>query len=579
MSVVNLDASQVAAVSIDPGDRQLVFAGPGAGKSEVVGALAGHLIDIDNAEWIYPEEILIISFSRAAVDVVRRRTSNVTDKGVGVDVATLDSLAARLLADHSETEHRFTSYENSIKDARRLLTQSDAPLLDNIRHVIIDEVQDIVGVRAEFALALLTRGVPEDAGFTLLGDPLQALYDFQLDQTSDVTSEDFLNKIRMRWAPTEHHLTGEYRSKSDDARKVSDARASLLPMQAKQRIPRLRQLAAELPPLGDLDADSAADIAAWEGSTALLCDTNARAGLATDVLAQHGCRSHLAASALDPGIPGWIASVLGRRSTGALDRAEFEERSSSVGLDAPDELWWGLVELAPGVKGIDIDLLIRRLSDSREATRLARPAPTTIVGSTVHRAKGLEFDNVVLVDPDDWEREDGRPEDLASMLYVALSRGRQRVTIVTGVPTRGWSRFRRSRLQPWVCRAFRGRGYSKLIMEPSYARALGPVEHDLGAHIGAELRWHRAEDHITVEDEAVPSWIATVGGEDVARTGIELGRIVGRLRHDRWGRYPNLVGGRVEGVETLVNPDASDDRRVWLSARIACAVQLDWKES
>ena len=64
-----------------------------------------------------------------------------------------------------------------------------------------------------------------------------------------------------------------------------------------------------------------------------------------------------------------------------------------------------------------------------------------------------------------------------------------------------------------------------------------------------------------------------------ARTGIELGRIVGRLRHTSWGPYPNLVGGRVEGLETLVDPDATDGRRVWLSARVAGTVRLDWKES
>ena len=62
-----LDASQCAAASVGPQDRQIVLAGPGAGKSHVVGALAEHLID----EGVHPEEILVVSFSRSAVDVVR----------------------------------------------------------------------------------------------------------------------------------------------------------------------------------------------------------------------------------------------------------------------------------------------------------------------------------------------------------------------------------------------------------------------------------------------------------------------------------------------------------------------------
>ena len=130
---------------IGPSDaRLIVIAGPGAGKSEVVGERCRRLIEHD----VYPEEILVISFSNVAVDVVRARTKDVVDEGRGVDCATIDSLAARVRGELEETEPRFTGFDDSIKRATRLLEDADAPVFPDVRHVIVDEVQDVVGVRA-----------------------------------------------------------------------------------------------------------------------------------------------------------------------------------------------------------------------------------------------------------------------------------------------------------------------------------------------------------------------------------------------------------------------------------------------
>ncbi|HEY9291857.1 MAG TPA: UvrD-helicase domain-containing protein [Microlunatus sp.] len=571
--MIELDQSQQEAASVEPDERQVVFAGPGAGKSEVVGALAASLVD----KGILPEDILIISFSRAAVDVVRRRTSAVVDEGHVVDVSTIDALAARLLADHGDGESEFRGYEETIKAARGLLTEADEPLLADVQHVIVDEVQDVVGVRAEFVLSLLAKGVSSDAGFTLLGDPLQALYDFQLG-SGDVTSQAFLDMVTMRWTPDERELTGQHRSRSDDADRVAAARRDLMATSTDRRVQQLRILLADLVPLGELDPDAAADIAEWDGSTALLCDTNARAGLAADRLAAQGVPVTLATSALDPGIPAWVAQVVGDRS-GLLSRSDFTAVAETIGLPQQDELWWSLLDLAAGPRGVDLDRLLQRLVDPRQARRIGgRPQPR-VVASTVHRAKGLEFDNVVLVDPLDWDRRDSSPQDQASLLYVGMSRARGRLTTTAGVPTRGWYRYERSRLRPWVRRSPRGHGATGMIMEPAHARALGPVDHDLTVHVGAAVRWRRGDDHWTADGDDVPSWVGTVDDEPVARTTIEFGEIVRRLRFNAYGRIPGLVGGRMEGLETIVDPRRTDGRRVWIGARVTGEVQLDWSES
>src|SRR4051812_32663733 len=93
-----LDREPAEAAGAKPHRRQLIIAGPGAGKTEVVAALLVGLVEDGGLS--ATDEILVVSFSRAAVAAVRRRTS--ASGGTRVTVRTLDSLAARVLDDLDE---------------------------------------------------------------------------------------------------------------------------------------------------------------------------------------------------------------------------------------------------------------------------------------------------------------------------------------------------------------------------------------------------------------------------------------------------------------------------------------------
>ncbi|MEK8226498.1 UvrD-helicase domain-containing protein [Oerskovia sp. M15] len=85
--LIMLDDSQQAAVEVVAGTRQVVVAGPGSGKTEVVSALIDRLIE---EEGVDPDDgILVVSFSNAAVhaaDARRRRRG-----AEPVVIMTLDS--------------------------------------------------------------------------------------------------------------------------------------------------------------------------------------------------------------------------------------------------------------------------------------------------------------------------------------------------------------------------------------------------------------------------------------------------------------------------------------------------------
>lgn len=571
-AVAALDAEQEQAASEVPDARLIVISGPGAGKSEVVGARCRRLIEQD----VYPEEILVISFSNVAVDVVRARTEDVVDQGRGVNCGTIDSLAARVRAELEEGETRFTSFDDAILRAAHLLENSDVPFIPDLRHIIVDEVQDVVGVRARFVLALLQQAVVARVGFTLLGDPMQSLYDFQVDGSDGLSADSFLCEVRERYSARTVFLTGEYRSRTPEARAVALARGDLEGLSASDKLLRLRDLSADLPPLGQLDEDAAEDIAAWQGTTALLCDTNARAGLVAARFARLGLPVELAASATNPSLAPWIGLLLGKSDAATVSYDEFMATAERIGLVRSEDKWRTLIRVSGSRRGLDLRALSAGLRARRYPLDLLRQHSTSVVASTVHRAKGQEFDNVVLIDPESWFTDASDSAPAARRLFVAMSRARARLTRGRGISTAFWSKEPRDGV--WRRTSPRGRGTLGLILEPEYARQLGPTNHDLSSVERAAVTWSRTDDIITVDSEALPSWTASVNGLDVARTGEEFGRLISRLAFA--DRVPTLAGGRVDGTETLVDAPIGEGpgrHGIWVGVRVCGPLSFEWE--
>ncbi|GAA3691097.1 UvrD-like helicase family protein [Yimella lutea] len=571
--MTELDSSQREVAEVEPETRQIVLAGPGAGKSETVGALAANLVATHK---LYPEEILVISFSRAAVSVVRRRTEHVVDEGQGVRVRTIDSLAASLVEELSDSPAPFKSYDDTVLQAIALMAAGD-DVFGDIRHVIVDEVQDVVGVRAEFVLALL-EALPDDAGFTLLGDPLQSLYDFQLTDDHPMTSQQFLDSVRRRRNVAQRDLRGEYRSRTTVAGEMSRLRKELEGLDPSRRRRRVETASADLSPLGELDEDAVETIASWRGRTVLLCDTNARAALAASALARHGVRAEAVAEARDVSHPAWIALALADHQHTRIERSEFMAVAEGAGCPDVDEAWRQMRTVAGAGSGVDIRTFARQLAGLRGRDMFRRVPESPIVVSTVHRAKGLEFDNVVLVDSDDWSNDLGDAERMASMLYVAMSRGRDRVTKVDGIDVGRWRRAAYGDGErPWVKRPFRARGLLGVLMEPRMARAFGATGSGVTETLGAIVTWEETEPLIDEAGNEFPSWVASVDDEPIARTGEHFGRFM--ARECARGVIPRLNGGRVDGFETALGEPRSEQpgrHGLWVAARISGSVDLEW---
>jgi DNA helicase-2/ATP-dependent DNA helicase PcrA len=589
-----LDSSQRRVVEADPSERLVVVAGAGQGKTEVIAARIDRLV----GEGLSPmEEILVLTFSRAAVTAVRRR---VEQRGSGaVSISTFDSFASQLLVEMGEDLSSITGFDRRVRAATAKLREETPDRVDALRHVLLDEVQDLVGDRAEFALAILGT-VDEDCGFTAMGDPLQAIYDWQLtDAVTKTTSGEVLGRMVDDLGARVTSLDVDYRARGPVPRDVvrlgREVRSAQDPSRARLLV---SDAVADLMDLGELD-DYAGHVDRSPATTALLCRTNGDALVASRTLRSASVRHVLRRPLDELGAARWVAAVLGAVDTPTVDRDDM------IGLAAvaaptldPEDAW---VTLKEAERGKDRGRL--SMSAVRDALRdLSTPAgllasdDAGVVVSTVHRAKGLEFDRVLLPLRSRRAPGDEDPDTEMRVSYVALSRARDDVFTVH-LPG-AVDRMRRVDGR-WVQFMFKGRKNPNVAIEmtSSDTVSLEPVADDTGdaaavqerlladAVLGATVRaWLEPQSN-----PAAPTFSIRLpdDGGVIGRTTSHFGRALAKVFGNRrpGQDWPTFIEGMsVAAVETVAgDPALTRDvglagSGLWLVPRLTGLARPDWPD-
>ena len=588
---MQLDASQTAAVEVEPETRQIVIAGPGSGKTEVVAALLQHHATANGVD--PADELLVLSFSRAAVHAVTRRLRDSASVTVAPTVRTLDSLAVDILAD-DRREYEHLAFDDRIVAATSVVRANRWHAGDTLLHVVVDEVQDVVGLRADFLLALL-RALPSDAGFTLLGDPAQAIYDFQLDGRSTTTSTDLILRAADLGDVRHKELTEQYRAQTRETAQLMAVRATVLEGTHLSANKALSALAAVVL-LGSID-DAVAYLPRWEGSTAFLTRTNGEALLVVEALWESGVGAALRRPAADRPIAPWVARVVHAIGTDSFDRSDFA--SAAEPWLPQDEIAsaWRAVRSVARARGprIEARSLAAGLSGVRGVPGdLLAEQESAVVVSTVHRAKGLEFDNVVLVDfPDHAPTAgEGAGLDEARRMYVAATRARVRLARARGPKT--WN-LRKDELagrwylrgrERWQTFGFGLRGSDMNRRRPPGSDAALVQDHLTRVCVGDPLRFRLDTRESTLD---MPVYSAIHDGTTIGTTGADFGKAlatrIGPAGRRKRGTlpWPVLSGAHVEALETVAHQpgDGADDlgrSGLWLGVRPAGMLRLSWKE-
>jgi hypothetical protein len=441
-----LSDDQRAVVEYELDGYQLVLAGPGTGKTHALVARLSYLIESGG---LRPgSEILLLTFSRAAVSEIKSRLREAGGNVSYVRVQTFDSFATSIL---SEVDPEGTwvdlGYDGRIQQATKYIQDDPfaGDLLGDIKHLLVDEIQDVLGVRLQLVKALLSVC---GMAYTLFGDPAQCVYTFGLDGSVD-----------KRTAPWElpTWLRGEYLSELKVTTFDENRRAENGSKSAKCALwagPALLGSTEEFQTGdGDIDYDLIYDglflnllglrslgqseyafplTSTDFQQTAILTRTNIEALLISEQLWENGVAHSLERPAVDRALPAWIAKVLQKFDTPSVGNQTFESLypNDTVGF-APDpsEAWTILkrIERGGARNSLDLRKIAQNIASGHLPDDLTTSPRMRLAVSTIHRAKGREFEETLIAlstfDPKSGANEFEAAEE-GRILFVAMTRSK-----------------------------------------------------------------------------------------------------------------------------------------------------------
>ncbi|MFF0723202.1 UvrD-helicase domain-containing protein [Streptomyces sp. NPDC004134] len=616
-----LTAEQQAVVDQPWDTRLLVTADAGTGKTHTLvrrmDALVGHM---NPDEALQASELLVLSFSRAAVRELRDRIARHGEHARRVRVQTFDSWAYSLLVQaYPDGEWSALSFAERIDAARKAIEEDALASLESgpPAHVIIDEVQDLVGARRELVESLLDQ-LQDSCGFTLVGDSAQAIYDFQIDR--DRNPEEYADRadLFLRWVRASYYddlvelrLTRNFRATTPEARTALVLGPGVQGVgsapegvdEAAERLHgELRGLLLDLPDLGALTDSFTLDVLrSFPGTCAILTRDNRQALVTSELLHMHGVQHSLRRSLQDRPVPYWVAELLRRTEAVTLTEERFRELLGGMPLPegtSHDRVWRSLRFAARGAgRGtIDVTRLRRLVVERRFPDELADPEPARLVVSTVHRSKGLEFDRVVLPSPPTVAelRRRGIPDlDMpgeARALYVAMTRAREDIyrvaapetaTVLKHKPTARWYRGVPNPRQKWRRDGIEVRAGDVGALEPA------DLHVDAVAAQAYMLEKVRPGDRVRfmLRDE-LPMGAEQSPGYALLHEGREIGGASETFRSELYSvlkvgtswdvRWPEeIIGLRIDCLESIAGSTAAGanaglgDHGVWIAPRIS----------
>jgi hypothetical protein len=583
----------------EPVDARLLVTAPaGSGKTL---ALIHRLVHLIEEEEVEPSELLVLSFSRAAVSEVKRRLTAFGTAAAHVDVRTFDSYATWLLSEaEPDGPWQRQGFEPRIREAARLVREDPnaGELIGELRHLVVDEVQDLVGDRAELVLALLGADIE---GFTLLGDPAQGIYGFQLDDPRERLegASRLYAQIRQSFDGdlVEVSFMDNFRAREPEAKAALTFGEALGPVDAPfAEIQRgLRSVLMAGDSLGEID-QAAPVMARMAGTTAVLCRSNDEVLLVSRRLHELGVRHRLQRSAQDKAIPSWIASLYRELASKQPKKDEVLEVLGNACPD-PQSSWERLRRMVSSRPGETLDLVAtrKRLIRGDFPDELMEPTSEGLVVSTIHRAKGLEFDQVIVLDAGDAPEDDPIEQaERARLLYVAMTRPRDLLIYVRPVTKLTTGRLKRQRDGRWAELGFKaGRILGMEIRpedvnreEPPGTRGFEEDPQRIQGYLAASVSEGDTVALVRLPVASSGELVAYAVEHEGQRIGVTTESFAKALKallpgHDQ--RLPSKVKDlRVDGVETVIGREAAALNAglgwsgVWLRPRVVGLGRFDW---
>lgn len=407
----------------------VIAAGPGSGKTKV---LVHKLASLLLMEDVKHEQLLMLTFSRVAATEFKKRLIELIGNAANfIEIKTFHSYCFDLLGKVGSLEKSDAILKNTIEKIKNKDVEANR-ITKSV--LVIDEAQDMDA--DEFALINALMEQNEEMRVIAVGDDDQNIYNFR------GADSKYLEQFITEKNASKYELTKNFRSKNNLVEFTNGfvqqikKRLKTIPISANQtdngniKIVHYKNNNLITPLVKDIISTDLI------GTTCVLTRTNDEAVQITGLLLKEGFKAKL------------IQSNEGF-SLGNLVEVRFflDEIKLEVGVFTIDKDIWESAkrELNSKFKGSskidicnnlikdfeatnpkikfksDLDVFIR---ESKLDDFLSENVETIFV-STIHKAKGKEFDNVFIL----LENFKNDSDEIKRQLYVAMTRAKQNLTI------------------------------------------------------------------------------------------------------------------------------------------------------
>lgn len=444
--------------------NQLILAGPGSGKTKVLVHRAAYLASVLQ---VHSGGILVVAFNRATVIEIRKRLKKLIGRNSRkIRVFTYHGLALRITdraltpESHANSNKEFSlTMNNIIQEAVQTLKELKGNardevtggLIGKLKHILVDEYQDINQLQYDMISLLARKDEPaaeNKISLLAVGDDDQNIYEW------NGSNNRFLRKYETDYAPNKYCLTINFRSIPFI---VSYCNQFILKSKSrmKQNIEMISFMGRG-PSLGDVPpqiispaptsnselltidcVQSQVNSGTLLSEIAVLTRTNSSLLRILSMLKALNIPANLLRK---PSIPiiktrevfNFLEMLdkLPKDSINQLSTKEIfvDSRNFNAATDNPWEILLNEIisVFIDDLKGKTPDEFKNFLYDTAREYRLGeKSVEKGCVLATMHSAKGLEFDNVIVV-------TDGlnTTDEHRRLVYVAMTRARKLLTVI-----------------------------------------------------------------------------------------------------------------------------------------------------
>ncbi len=416
-----------------PLDSHIILnSGPGTGKTYTITQRLIHILENGDCN---ADEIYILCYTRSARKVIEdklRQAVNeerISPSALNIPILTFDSYAAYFLNAMKEQgiiEENFENcdYNGRIKLFNKYISAED---FEDIRYFIVDEIQDLVNERAKMVLKILEN---LKCGYLLAGDRCQAIYDYDADNGDDkISSIEFYDRAEKQFPEDmrRYEITVNHRQTPQLAEKAAQMREVLLTKNIYEQNKYANDVISEYSEMTKIKHYIKTLSEAPAVPTAILCRNNAEAEYISSLLCKKGIVHTLNRGANNARpLSRWIADVFWDYclDNKPMSKNTFMRRVSfrtDIDNERSEMLWEFLCRLTDSREyELNISELRAKLTNPNDLPQAFFDEPPMLTVSTIHKAKGSEFERVILIDSD--SKPSSVSAEEARVRYVALTR-------------------------------------------------------------------------------------------------------------------------------------------------------------